>query len=244
VTIHLNVNQNHESTNRQDNESISDDIPEPELVKKAKQDATQVTKTMEAERTEEVTSTQTPEVQRRLLEQLSEPGASSWLGALPIKQQNFHLTKHEFHDALSIRYLKDPKNLPSECPCGKTFNVTHAMDCHLGGFVNARHDDIRDAEHSLLKIVCNDVETEPMLQPVVNKLGYKASAILDNGARLDVRARGFWRNGQNAFFDVRVTNADNRSQQDSSLKAVLRKHELEKKRQYNRRVMQVEHLHH
>ena len=45
-------------------------------------------------------------------------------------------------------------------------------------------------------------------------------------ARPDVRARGFWREGQNAFFDVRITNT---------------KHEREKKRQYNNRIMNVEH---
>ena len=218
----------------------SDDVPDPEHVDQAKSEALQITKTREAERTQHITSSQTTNMQRHLA-QLSEPGASSWLGALPIQEQNFYLTKHEFHDALAIRYQKEPKNLPSQCPCGKQFTVTHALDCHLGGFVNCRHDEIRDVEYSLLKIVTNDVESEPMLQPVINKQGYKSSANLDDGARPNLRARGFWRKGQNAFFDVRVTNADNKSQQDSNLKAVLRKHELEKKRQYNRRIMQVEH---
>ena len=63
----------------------------------------------------------------------------------------------------------------------------------------------------------------------------------EDDARLDIRARGFWRHGQNAFFDVRVTNADSDSQQDTTLKAILLKHELEKKRNYNRRIMEVEH---
>ena len=58
---------------------------------------------------------------------------------------------------------------------------------------------------------------------------------------VDFRARGFWRDGQNAFFDVRVTNIDNESQRDSTIESVLRKHEQEKKRKYNRRVMEVEH---
>ena len=61
-------------------------------------------------------------------------------------------------------------------------------------------------------------------------------AILDAEARLDIRARGFWRDGQNAFFDVRVTNADAASQQNSSIKSILQKHEAEKKCAYNRRV--------
>ena len=57
---------------------------------------------------------------------------------------------------------------------------------------------------------------------------------------MDIRARGFWREGQNAYFDVRVTNVDRASQQNSSLKSVLRNHEMEKKRHYNRRIMEVE----
>ena len=56
-----------------------------------------------------------------------------------------------------------------------------------------------------------------------------------------MRARGFWRAGQNAFFDVRITNADCSSQVTSPVKSVLRKHELEKKRNYNQRIIQVEH---
>ena len=60
-------------------------------------------------------------------------------------------------------------------------------------------------------------------------------------ARIDVRARGFWRQGQNAFFDVRVTNIDSISQRGASLATVMKNHEQEKKRSYNRRVMQIEH---
>ena len=115
------------------------------------------------------------------------------------------------------------------------------MDCHRGGFVNARHDNIRDVECELLKSIVNDVECEPMLQQVTNKQGYCKSANLKDDARLDVRARGFWRPGQNAYFDVRVTNADCSSQQNTSLKQVLHKHEMEKKRSYNKRIMEVEH---
>ena len=133
------------------------------------------------------------------------------------------------------------KNLPSKCPCGAAFDTVHALNCSKGGFVNARHDNIRDMEFKLLQAVCKDVETEPHLQKVENKSQYQKSAITDDDARLDIRARGFWRAGQNAFFDVRVTNADNRSQQDMKLETVLKRHEQEKKRAYNRRVMEVEH---
>ena len=60
-------------------------------------------------------------------------------------------------------------------------------------------------------------------------------------ARLDVRARGFWRRGQNAYFDVCVTNASAASQVNQLLKSVLIKHEREKKAKYNQRVTNIEH---
>ena len=55
-----------------------------------------------------------------------------------------------------------------------------------------------------------------------------------------MRARGFWRRGQNAYFDIRVTNASTASQINAPLNTILKKHEAEKKRKYNARVMQVE----
>ena len=54
----------------------------------------------------------------------------------------------------SCRYRWTPKYLPSTCPCGKRFDVDHAMSCMKGGFVHRRHDDVRDQFASLLKDVC------------------------------------------------------------------------------------------
>ena len=51
--------------------------------------------------------------------------------------------------------------------------------------------------------VCPDVATEPTLQPVSNEQFFHRSANTECGARLDVRAQGFW--GvchQQAYFDV------------------------------------------
>ena len=218
----------------------ADELPSADDVKEAKCTAIHEYKTQQAEANNHIRTSQSPRTQRNL-EQLSAPGASSWLGALPLESHGFNLTKSEFHDALAMRYNRQIKNLPEKCPCGEVFDVTHALNCHLGGFINVRHNKIRDFDGSLLKTILNDVECEPPLQPVINKNGYLKTAILTDDARLDIRARGFWREGQNAFFDVRVTNADCASQEDSSIKAVLRSNENEKKRHYNRRVMQVEH---
>ena len=218
----------------------SDDLPSIEEVKETKSKAVLEFKTLEEEKQSNIKTRQDDDMKRNI-EQLAEPGASAWLGCLPLKEYGFNLTKDEFHDALALRYNRQVKNLPSKCPCEAEFTVTHALNCHRGGFVNARHDQIRNFECSLLKSVVQDVECEPSLHPVLNKNGYQRTANLDDDARLDVRARGFWREGQNAFFDVRITNADSDSQRNTSIKSVLRSHEMEKKRKYNRRIMEVEH---
>ena len=58
---------------------------------------------------------------------------------------------------------------------------------------------------------------------------------------MDERTRGFWRNAQSAYFDVRVTNTNSPSQLDVPLADIYSKHENEKRRHYNERVMNVEH---
>jgi hypothetical protein len=159
---------------------------------------------------------------------------------LPLEDQRFNLNKAEFRDALSLRYNVLPRNLPQRCPCGEKFSVTHALNCKRGGFINARHDNIKNFEAKMLQSVGNDVEVEPHLQPVTDGV-YPKSANTSDEARPDIRARGFWRDGQNAFFDVRVTNPNSESQRSLTIKTILSKHEQEKKRQYNQRIMNVEH---
>ena len=55
--------------------------------------------------------------------------------------------------------------------------------------------------------VCHDVCVEPTLQPITCEVLSNATAISDDGARLDIAANGFWGGrSERAFFDVRVFN--------------------------------------
>ena len=104
-----------------------------------------------------------------------------------------------------------------------------------------RHDNIRDFLAALISKTQNDVQTEPPLQKisvdaVPNEIGNSTDE-----ARLDIRAKGFWRAGQDAFFDVRVTNPLSASTMKVPLDKIYDKHEKEKKRAYNHRIMTVEH---
>ena len=71
-----------------------------------------------------------------------DPGAPNWLSAVPLEEYNFVLNKKEYRDAMNLRYGKDLKVLPSKCPCGQSFNMTHALNCKTGGFITIRHNRV------------------------------------------------------------------------------------------------------
>ena len=105
-----------------------------------------------------------------------------------------------------------------------------------------RHNEVRDITASLLIEVCHGVTTEPHLQSLSGETLSHRSAITEDGARLDVAMYGFWGSRlEKAFLDVRVFNPSAQSNQHGSLASVYRRHEQEKKRQYEQQVQDVEH---
>ena len=85
------------------------------------------------------------------------------------------------------------------------------------------------------------VATEPPLQSLSGELLNPRSANREDGARLDIRARDFWNEAQDAFFDVRVFHPNASSYRSMSLQGAFRRHEQAKKREYGERVREVEH---
>ena len=125
------------------------------------------------------------------------------------------------------------------CACGVQFSVDHAMVCQSGGFTIQRHNEQRDLEAEMLRVVCNDVAVEPVLQEVTGEtLNHGANKA--PVARLEIHARGFWKGQRSAFFDVRVCHANADSYRDLTPKQIYKKHENEKKRKYAERVMKIE----
>ena len=177
---------------------------------------------------------------KRCIELAREKGSSSWLTALPIARYGFALHKGDFRDAICLRYNWTPARMPTECVCGQGFTVSHAMDCHTGGFPTRRHNEVRDITAELMSEVCPNVTREPQLQTLTGEtFNYRAN--IEDGARADISADGFWGNNhQRAFFDVRVFNPNARSYQNTSIKASYQKQEREKRRVYEERIRDVE----
>jgi hypothetical protein len=192
------------------------------------------------EHTAHVQETLSPDMRRAVLI-AQEKGASSFITALPLKRYGFSLTKNEFRDAVFLRYMWPLPNLPSRCVCGSPFSVDHSQICHTGGFINMRHDAIRDLLATEMKEVLRDVQVEPPLTPLSGEVILPRSANREPDARADIRARGFWLDHQSAYFNIRVFYPHAHSYLTRSLSGLFTTFEREKKRQYADRILQIEH---
>ena len=188
---------------------------------------------------ESIDSTLSPDL-LRLANQARDKGASSWLNAIPLKDQGLALNKQEFRDSLRLRYNLPLTDLPAQCVCGDRFNVGHALSCKKGGFVAQRHDGVRNLLTSFITKVCKNVEAEPRLLPLDNERMHLRSAVTSSEARLDIKAGDFWSRGVTAFFDVRVTHVNSKCNQSKPTSEVFKDQEEEKKRKYQQRVLDVE----
>ena len=168
----------------------------------------------------------------------TEKGAGVWLTTIPIQSMGFVLNKQEFRDSIHLRYGWKIPHTPSHCNCGSKNSVDHTLNCKLGGYVNMRHNGLRNLEAEILKEICKDVKIEPELIPVGNT--ELPGSNLAEKARLDVSAVGLWSTMERTFVDVRVMHPNSPSYVNNTPQQLYAKHEKEKKRKYNQRVLQVE----
>ena len=82
---------------------------------------------------------------------------------------------------------------------------------------------------------------EPTLQQLTGESLHEKTANVTDEARVDIAARGFWISGQRAFFDIRVLNPMAQRHGSQELTKAYNINEREKERQYNERILEVEH---
>ena len=175
---------------------------------------------------------------KRTVLQTKEKGASSWLAVKSIQEHGFVLTKSEFRDALRIKHNKQLQGMPRKCPWGQKYDLKRAMNYEKGGFVVASHNNVRDFEANLLKTIQNGVEIEPALQEIDHE---RIDGRTRDEARPNIQAWGVWLQGQNADFEIRLTNVNANFQKYQTVETILKKYEKEKKRVSNSHIMNVEH---
>ena len=94
-----------------------------------------------------------------------------------------------------------------------------------------RRNEIRDLTAQLMSETYPNVSTEPDLQPLSGESLTYLTSNRQDGARLDVRAEGFWGDRyQSAFFDVRVFNPLAPSNRRLTLPSCYRQHEKGKEK--------------
>ena len=104
-----------------------------------------------------------------------------------------------------------------------------------------RHDEATTFLAKCMKEVHRDVEVGPTLLLLMGESFNHRSANTEPDARVDIRCRGFWIDGQSAFFDTRVFYPHAPSYRSKSLKSLYRRFEMDKKREYGERIREVEH---
>ena len=160
-----------------------------------------------------------PTKAKRAGELATEKGSSNWLTVIPLEELDYNMNKKKFRDAIKLRYDWEITDTPMICACGVQFSVDHAQVCQRGGFIIQRHNELRDLEAEMLRMVCNDVEVEPVLREVAGEtLNHGANKAPD--ARLDIHARGFWERQRYAFFDVWVCRPNADSYRDLTPKQI------------------------
>ena len=140
------------------------------------------------------------------------------------------MNSNQFRDAISLRYGKQPTNLPSICDAdGEGFTVCHALNCKKGGLVTFRHNELRDLNIELVK---SAGFTQTVKEPIVKETDKNG----EGGLRADWSVRGFWEHQREALFDCRIFNADAISYVNTPITTLLENQRNEKKKQYNNAV--------
>ena len=80
----------------------------------------------------------------------------------------------------------------------------------------------------VLTTIQNNVETEPALQEIVNE---RIDGRTWDEVKANIRARGVWRQGQNAFFDIGLANVNANSKKHQTVETMLKKHEKRKRKE-------------
>lgn len=102
-----------------------------------------------------------------------------------------------------------------------------------------RHDEPKNLFASLTSEVYRDVEIEPPLEPL-NGEQLPPSANKREDARSDVRVRGYWSKGRDAFFEFRVSYPFATTYKNQKPHKLCRSLERKRKCEYEQRVRQVE----
>ena len=206
---------------------------------KGRKDSLKLLKEMRLKKELEEIMKEVDENTRESLQLVQEHGSGAFLTCLPLQQLGYAYNKVDFRDSVFLRYNWAIPKTPRYCDCKAENDNNHILNCKRGGYVNYRHNNVRDSVAEYLRLVTNDVRIEPPLIPIESPSFQQKGNNADK-ARLDISARGVWSTFERTFFDVRIFNPRSTSYKSKSLQQMYSLHEKEKKNQYMNRVLQLE----
>ena len=114
------------------------------------------------------------------------------------------------------------------------------MTCKLGGYIHLRHNNLWNTTAELLRSngIRKGVETETRLISVSGEL-LSLGTMAEKNAKLDVCSRNLWALLAKAYADVRFLHPNAPSNATKTIPAMYRAHEMEKKRKYNAKVINI-----
>ena len=136
---------------------------------------------------------------------------------MPTHDNHFLLSADEFRDSIALRYGRLPVKMAGFCDgCNQRFDLSHALNCKMGGLVGARHNESRDLNLDLLSLTGL---TQTVREPLIKE----PDSTGENALRVDWGVRGFWEFQREALFDICILNADAPSYSTTALQSLFDK---------------------
>eukprot|EP01068_Selenidium_serpulae_P018211 Selendium_serpulae@DN6443_c1_g1_i14.p1 len=172
-----------------------------------------------------------PQQQSRCIRRAVDHKTSSWLTAKPLTYENWDLCASEFRDGLALRYGLPLVEVPATCECGKPFDMNHGLNCHYGGLIDRRHNEIRD---TLAELSIQAFGGLVIKEPVIDE-GDEVTP----GKRLDIVIRGALHPQTSSFIDVVCVNTDAMSYKNRDTNTILESAEAYKRTKYAERCKEL-----
>ena len=165
--------------------------------------------------------------------------AGKWLTAVPSVANAASLSRDKFITNMNVRCGMLPPGLPSKCDgCGAPFSAEHSLKCKDSGLVSLCHDELKCELTDLCEKAfdSSSVRDEPHMNPCcceeekadARKANVEARKKGDHDCG-DILARGFWTKAHDCIMEVRVIDADDKTNGNCTVKGALKHHENAKK---------------
>jgi len=121
--------------------------------------------------------------------------------------------------------------------------MNHSQGCKLGGWIVARHNDVREFLIRWISVCAHPVR-EPPLHPLQGGDNFQyRTANIDPDARSDVKVEGLLDPHRPTFIDVAIFNRHELTYAQKDLPSIFHDLERRKERAYSERIATIEHGH-